>query len=191
MDSGNPVFTIGHSTRSIDEFVSVLRDGPADFVVDVRTVPRSRRNPQYNEDALPDALAPFQVGYRRIAGLGGLRKRRNEVPPEVNALWKNQSFHNYADYALSEEFVDALDQLLELSEERRCAIMCAEAVWWRCHRRIIADYLLARGRTVLHLMGGGRADPARLTPGAEVRDGRVLYPPTEDGRSGADLEPPA
>ena len=184
--SDNPIFSIGHSTRSIEEFVEVLRSGPADFVVDVRTVPRSRRNPHYNEDVLPSELAPFQVGYRRIAGLGGLRSRSHDMPAEVNGLWQNQSFHNYADYALSEPFGEALEELLELSAGRRCAVMCAEAVWWRCHRRIIADYLLARGRTVLHLMGGGRVEPARLTPRAEPRDGQVFYPPAADGS----LNPP-
>ena len=172
-----PIFTIGHSTRSIPEFVDVLRSGPANLVVDVRTVPKSRRNPQYGEDVIGEELAPYQVGYTRIANLGGLRSRSNDVPPQVNGFWENQSFHNYADYALSDEFAAALDELLAISSDRRCAIMCAEAVWWRCHRRIISDYLLARGRTVCHLMGGGRVDPARLTPGAKPEDGKVFYPP--------------
>ena len=175
MDDRLPIYTIGHSTRSIPEFVELLRSGPADLVVDVRTVPKSRRNPQYNEDVLGDELAPYQVGYSRIAGLGGLRGK-SDVPPGVNGFWENQSFHNYADYALSLEFAAALDELLGLASERRCAMMCAEAVWWRCHRRIVADYLLARGLPVLHLMGNGRVEPARLTPGAEVRDGKVTYP---------------
>lgn len=172
----NPIYTVGHSTRPIHEFVKVLRDGLADFVIDVRTVPRSRRNPQYNEELLPDELAPYQVGYRRISHLGGLRGRSHDVPPNANGLWQNQSFHNYADYTLSAEFAEGLEELLALSAERRCAIMCAEAVWWRCHRRIIADFLLARGRAVLHLMGGGRIDPARLTSGAQVQGARVMYP---------------
>ncbi len=171
-----PIFTIGHSTRSIPEFVDVLRSGPANLVVDVRTVPKSRRNPQYGEAVIGEELAPYQVGYTRIAALGGLRGKSREVPPDVNGFWQNQSFHNYADYALSDEFAAALDELLSISSERRCAIMCAEAVWWRCHRRIISDYLLARGRTVLHLMGGERVEPARLTPGARSEDGKVLYP---------------
>jgi uncharacterized protein (DUF488 family) len=171
-----PIFTIGHSTRSIEEFVDILRAGPAELVVDVRTVPKSRRNPQYNEDALPDELAPYQLGYRRIAGLGGLRGKSHDVPPQVNAYWQNQSFHNYADYALSDDFARALDELLELSSERRVAIMCAEAVWWRCHRRIISDYLIERGRDVRHLMAAGRVEPARLTPGAQPEDGKIHYP---------------
>src|SRR6185312_12705406 len=162
--------TVGHSTRSIAEFVDLLRAGPADVVVDVRTVPRSRHNPQYNEDVLGTELAPYQVGYVRMRDLGGLRGRSRSVPPEVNGFWDNQSFHNYADYALSDEFAAALDALLELGSERRCAIMCAEAVWWRCHRRIIADYLLSRRRTVLHLMGSDRIEAARLTPAAQIGD---------------------
>jgi uncharacterized protein (DUF488 family) len=171
-----PIFTIGHSTRSIPEFVELLRRAPADLVVDVRTVPRSRRNPQYNEDVLADELEPYQLGYVRIAGLGGLRGRSRDVPPELNGFWQNDSFHNYADYALSDEFGAALTELLRISSSRRCAIMCAEAVWWRCHRRIIADYLLAHGRTVCHVMGSDRIEPARLTSAAEVEDGKILYP---------------
>ena len=100
-------------------------------VVDVRTVPRSKRNPQYNEDILGLELGEYQVDYMRIAGLGGLRGRSTEVPRQVNAFWQNDSFHNYADYALSDQFADALGELLELGSSRRCAIMCAEAVWWR------------------------------------------------------------
>jgi uncharacterized protein (DUF488 family) len=171
-----PIFTIGHSTRSIEAFVDLLRSGPADLVVDVRTVPRSRRNPQYNEDVLGEELAPFQLGYTRIAGLGGLRGKSHEVTPDVNGLWRNDSFHNYADYALTDDFEAAFGELLELSSERRVAIMCAEAVWWRCHRRIIADYLIERGRDVRHLMAAGRVEPARLTPGAEPADGKIHYP---------------
>ena len=170
------IYTIGHSTRSIPEFCDLLRRGPVELVVDVRTVPRSRRNPQYNENVLGGELLPYQVSYCRIADLGGLRGRSSAIAPEVNGFWENQSFHNYADYALSDQFADALGQLLQISATRRCAIMCAEAVWWRCHRRIIADYLLARGRAVLHLLGADRIEPARLTPGAEIEDGKVLYP---------------
>jgi len=176
MPDAPPIFTIGHSTRSIAEFVELLRCGRVELVVDVRTVPRSRRNPQYNEDVLGTELAEYQIAYSRIADLGGLRSRSADVPPEVNAFWINQSFHNYADYALSPKFAAALGELLEISSTRRIAIMCAEAVWWRCHRRIIADYLLIRGLPVFHLMGDDRVDQAQITPAAKVRDGKISYP---------------
>jgi uncharacterized protein (DUF488 family) len=171
-----PIYTIGHSTATIPEFVQLLRVGEASMVVDIRTVPRSRHNPQYNLDALPGELAAFQVGHEYIRELGGLRGKSHVVAPEVNGMWRNQSFHNYADYALSEEFADGLARLLDLASGKRCAIMCAEAVWWRCHRRIVADYLLARGLAVTHLMWPSRAEPASLTPGAVVRRKAVTYP---------------
>jgi len=171
-----PFFTIGHSTRSIDEFVALLRSAEVRLVADVRTMPRSRTNPQFNLDALPEALRPFQIGYEHLAALGGLRGRKPDVAPAVNAFWQNQSFHNYADYALTEPFRAALERLRALGHER-CAIMCAEAVWWRCHRRIIADYLMAAGETVFHILGDGRIEPARTTPAAEPRpDGVLVYP---------------
>ena len=171
-----PIFTIGHSTRSIPEFVELLRAGQVGMVVDVRSVPRSRTNPQYNLDALPDALASWQIGHTRIEELGGLRKKSKTVAPQVNGFWTNQSFHNYADYALSEEFRHGLSQLHDLAGERRCAIMCAESVWWRCHRRIVADYMLAEGRAVFHLMGDARVDPAKMTAAAIRADDGLHYP---------------
>lgn len=178
-----PVFTIGHSTRTIPEFVDLLRSGQVNMVVDVRTVPRSRTNPQYNLDRLPEELAPFQVGHCRIAALGGLRGRSYDVPVETNGFWTNRSFHNYADYALSDDFTDGLDELIELASARRTAIMCSEAVWWRCHRRIIADYLLARDYDVQHLMGENRVTPATMTPGAQVDGIRVIYPATTEAHA--------
>ena len=171
-----PFFTIGHSTRTIPEFVELLRAGEVGTVVDIRTVPRSRTNPQYNEEALGPALGEHQIGHTRIAALGGLRGRAGEVPPEVNGWWENRSFHNYADHALSDEFRAGLDALVALGRERRVAMMCSEAVWWRCHRRIVADWLIARGEAVFHLMDGGRVDPARLSEGARIVGGAVIYP---------------
>jgi uncharacterized protein (DUF488 family) len=173
----HPFFTIGHSTRSIDDFVALLQGAEVRLVVDVRTVPRSRTNPQYNRDVLPDTLAAFQIGYEHIAALGGLRGHKHDVPPETNAFWTNQSFHNYADYALTEAFRSGLARLRALGRKRRCAIMCAEAVWWRCHRRIIADYLIQGGETVLHILSADRIVPATLTPGARpAADGTLVYP---------------
>jgi len=171
-----PIFTIGHSTATISEFVDLLRVGEVTRVVDVRTVPRSRHNPQYNLDVLPGELAAFQIGHEFISELGGLRGKSHAVAPEVNGLWRNDGFHNYADYALTAEFRSGLDSLLVLASGERCAIMCAEAVWWRCHRRIIADYLLVRGVTVTHLMWPDRTEPASLTPGAAIASKSVTYP---------------
>ena len=171
-----PVYTIGHSTRSIPEFAAICQSAGVQLVVDVRTVPRSRTNPQYNLDIFPGEMAAWQIGATRIAELGGLRGRAHGVAPEVNGLWRNQSFHNYADYALSDGFEAGLGALLEEAAERPTAIMCSEAVWWRCHRRIIADYLIVRGREVFHLMGVGKQTPASLTPGAEQREGKLVYP---------------
>ena len=173
-------YTIGHSTRSIEDFVALLREAEVTLVADVRTVPRSRRNPQYNRETLPDALAAFGIGYEHVAALGGLRGRKPEVAPDVNGLWENERFHNYADYAMGDDFRRGLARLRELGQAQRCAIMCAEAVWWRCHRRIIADYLLAEGETVLHIMAPGQIEPARPTEAAQ-RDaaGHLVYPPPQ------------
>lgn len=177
-----PFYTIGHSTRTIEEFLELLRAAEIKFVADIRSVPRSRTNPQYNRETLPDRLAAFQVGYEQIAELGGLRGKSTAVRPDVNGFWKNQSFHNYADYALSDSFRAGLERLMALGRGRRCAMMCSEAVWWRCHRRIVADHLIARGETVFHLMGKDRIVLARLTEGALVQEnGTVIYPAEEAG----------
>jgi uncharacterized protein (DUF488 family) len=176
----NPFYTIGHSTRSIDAFVSLLKSVGITFVVDVRTVPRSRTNPQYNHDTLPQSLAPFQMGYEHIAALGGLRSKNRNVPPSVNAYWHNASFHNYADYAMGDSFRAGLSRLCALGRNQPCAIMCAEALWWRCHRRIIADYLLAADERVFHLMGTRKVEPARMTGAARLTASGVLTYPAAD-----------
>lgn len=176
-------FTIGHSTRSIPEFVSLLSPHEIELVADVRSIPGSRTNPQYNAKELADALSGFQIGYQHIPSLGGLRSRAREVPQELNAFWRNQSFHNYADYALSEQFRSGLRKLLEQGHVTTCAIMCSEAVWWRCHRRIIADYLIASGETVFHILQPSTVTRAHLTEGARVGpDGTVSYPPGDSER---------
>ncbi len=171
-----PIHTIGHSTRTIPEFVELLRVGNVAMVVDIRSVPRSRTNPQFNLKVLPEELVSWQIGYTQIPELGGLRSKSKIVPAEVNGFWTNQSFHNYADYALSAEFHLGLSRLLELSQHRRCAIMCSEAVWWRCHRRIVADYLLHGGKGVFHLMGSARVEPATLTKAATAEGDALVYP---------------
>ena len=170
----NPFFTIGHSTRSVPEFLDALRPADVQLVVDVRTMPRSRTNPQFNQDALQDSLAAYQIRYEHIAELGGLRGKRRGGEPSPNTFWENRSFQNYADYALTDVFRAGLTRLRELGSERRTAIMCAEAVWWRCHRRIIADYLLAGGEAVFHILGTGRIDVAKITPAATCVPGLGL-----------------
>ncbi len=170
-------YTIGHSTRTIPEFTDLLREAGAQVVVDVRTVPRSRTNPQFNRETLPASLAEYQIGYEHIAELGGLRGRQHRDEPSPNTYWENQSFRNYADYALSDSYRVGFDRLTELGSRSIPAIMCAEAVWWRCHRRIIADYLLACGNTVLHILGPGKIEPAKLTDGARITDEGVIYGP--------------
>jgi uncharacterized protein (DUF488 family) len=174
---GHAVFTIGHSTRSLPDFVELLNVGRVEMVVDIRSVARSRTNPQYNLEVLPSLLAEYQISHAQLLALGGLRKKSASVPPETNGYWLNQSFHNYADYALSEAFREGLANLLELADEKRCAIMCAEAVWWRCHRRIVADYLIDAGRKVFHLMDRLRCEPAKLNDAARVAPGGLVYPP--------------
>jgi uncharacterized protein (DUF488 family) len=175
-----PFFTIGHSTRPVTEFVDLLKAQGVGIVVDVRTVPRSRSNPQFNHDVLARTLAQEQIGYEPIAALGGLRGKQHEVAQSVNAFWQNQSFHNYADYGLTVAFHSGLARLCTLGQEHRCAIMCAEAVWWRCHRRIIADHLIAAGETVFHILGRGRIEPARMTAAARLGpDGSLTYPPED------------
>jgi uncharacterized protein (DUF488 family) len=161
----------------IAEFVGLLQEARVDFVVDVRSMPRSRTNPQFNGASLPETLAPWQIGYEHIATLGGLRGKARNVEPSPNAYWRVRGFRNYADYALTETFAAGLAQLRELGRLHRCAIMCAEAVWWRCHRRIITDYLLSEGERVMHILGTAHVDEASLTPGAVVcGDGRIIYP---------------
>ena len=151
------------------------------FVADVRTMPRSRTNPQYNRDVLPQALAAHEIGYEHIASLGGLRGRSGDVPSEVNAFWQNSSFHNYADYAMGEGFRSGLQRLRELARAHRCAIMCAESLWWRCHRRIIADYLIVGGETVFHIVGPRHIEAAKKTIAARTGPHGVLTYPAEQG----------
>lgn len=179
-----PFFTIGHSDRTLDQFIDLLKAADIGLLVDVRKMPGSRANPQFNEETLCAALAARKISYEHEAALGGLRGKSHAIAEDVNGFWTNKSFHRYADYALGEAFHAGIDRLVERGRDRRCAVMCSEAVWWRCHRRIIADYLLARGEAVFHIMGPGRHEPARLTQGAVVRPDRsIVYPPTHDEAS--------
>lgn len=172
--------TIGHSTRAMAEFIDMLRAADVRLLVDVRSYPRSRTNPAYNADRLQPVLADVQIGYRHCVALGGRRGRQKGVDEQVNAGWRVQSFHNYADYALGDAFGAAFDALVRLGAEQRLALMCAEAVWWRCHRRIITDYLLLNGHAVDHLLTPGRTEQAHPTEGVQRRpDGKLVYPPAE------------
>jgi uncharacterized protein (DUF488 family) len=181
----NPFYTIGHGTRPLQDFVDLLRSVEVTLVVDVRTVPRSRTNPQYNRETLPISLEPFGIGYEHIAALGGLRGRARDVPSTLNAFWDNDSFHNYADYALSKSFRDGLSHLRKLGQAPRCVITCAETVWWRCHRRIIADYLLAAGERVFHILGPGHVEEAHMTAAARPQaNGHLVYPAEPPAQQG-------
>jgi uncharacterized protein (DUF488 family) len=175
------IFTIGHSTRTLTEFAALLRQVDVTLLVDVRSFPRSRTTPQFNGDTLPVALAAKGIGYRHLRALGGRRHHRKGTPPSLNTYWRVTAFRNYADYAETDEFRAGLRVLCELARDDRCAIMCAEAVWWRCHRRIITDYLLAGGTHVDHILGPGQVVAATLTPGALVMaDETIRYSAAEE-----------
>jgi uncharacterized protein (DUF488 family) len=167
------ILTIGHSTRTLEAFVELLRAHRVERVIDVRTIPRSRHNPQFNRDALAAGLRGVRIGYRHLRALGGLRHPRPDSP---NTGWRNASFRGFADYMQTPDFAAGLERLLELAAEKRSAILCAEAVPWRCHRSLIADALVIRGIPVEHIMSGKRADPHSLTPFAKVRGKRITYP---------------
>ena len=172
-------FTIGHATRPINKFIDLLKEVDVRLLADVRSVPHSRTNPQFDHDALTSSLGDFGIKYRHFAQLGGLRPRQKHVPAETNAFWQNQSFHNYADYAMGPEFQLGLETLRESGHAQQCAIMCAETLWWRCHRRIIADYLIAAGETVFHILNPGDIQEADITEAATCAPGGALiYPAT-------------
>ncbi|HEY9568617.1 MAG TPA: DUF488 domain-containing protein [Thalassobaculum sp.] len=169
--------TIGHSNRPPETVIDMLGEAGIRLLVDVRSFPKSRSNPDFNDDRFPETLADHQIGYRHMPALGGRRPRQPGVDERLNAFWRVRSFHNYADYALADEFREAFHRLVELGRDRSLALMCSEAVWWRCHRRIITDYLLLHGHAVRHLMAPGRVDVAQPTENARLReDGAVIYP---------------
>ncbi len=176
--SAMTIYSIGHSNRSLSQFLALLAGNGIAAVADIRQFTRSRANPQFNAETISTALADAGVRYEHIAELGGRRSSKIEDSP--NTLWENAAFRSYADYALSSEFEAGLACLLEMAAAAPTAMMCAEAIWWRCHRRIVADYLLARGHEVLHIIGEPAPKPATLTAGAMVRnDGKIVYPPKQ------------
>ncbi len=170
------IFTIGHSTLPVDRFLDLIRTFAIERLVDIRSVPRSRHNPQFNADALADALTRSQIDYVAMPSLGGLRHPRKDSP---NTGWRNESFRGYADYMQTPAFADALDKLIAAGREKRVAIMCAEAVPWRCHRSLAADALLIRGVPVIDILSNAGSRLHELTPFAHVEGTRLTYPPQQ------------
>jgi uncharacterized protein (DUF488 family) len=166
------IYTIGHSTHSADAFLAMLGTNGVTQLADVRTIPMSRRYPQFNRGTLDLFLAGSGIRYRHMKGLGGLRKPK---PDSTNTAWKHPGFRGYADYMQTEEFDLALRDLLAFAKEGPTAVMCAEAVWWKCHRQLLADALLVRGVSVRHIMSAD-AKPHELSAFARIREGKVIYP---------------
>jgi len=167
------LWTIGHSTRPIEEFIELLQAHGIQLLVDVRTIPYSRRNPQFNTEALAESLIKAGLQYRHVAALGGRRKSR---PDSINLGWRNLGFRGYADYMQTDAFWGALEELMAHGKNRATAIMCAEAVPWRCHRSLIADALVSRGWTVRHVLTAAEAQPHQLTPFAKIENSLLTYP---------------
>lgn len=170
------ILTVGHSNRDLGEFLDLLRSHDVKLIADVRKLPGSRSYPHFNAESLSQSLREVEIGYQHFAGLGGRRSRAKNSP---NGAWRNASFQAFADYMLTSEFETALKRLLE-QPEQRIALMCAEAVPWRCHRSLIADALVVRGVAVEHIMSPGRRDPHSLREWAKVDGTTITYPPTED-----------
>ena len=172
----NTIYTIGHSTRPIEEFLAILDAFHIETVVDVRTIAKSRHNPQYSEEALRASLTEHGLEYKRLEALGGLR---HGAATSVNMAWRNASFRAYADYMQTAEFAAGMEELLAIARESRTVIMCAEAVPWRCHRSLIGDALLVRGWQVEDIMSEKQSRPHVLTPWAKVDGETITYPAVE------------
>lgn len=168
------LFTIGHSTHPLDEFLNLLAQHDIEALADVRRFPGSRKYPHFSRDHLASSLPEAGIAYRWFEALGGRRKKTGGSPRNLGL--RNESFRNYADYMTTPEFQQAVGQLLELAQHKRTAFMCSEGLFWRCHRRLISDYLLAGGLTVQHIMPTGALRPHTLTPGARIEDGELSYP---------------
>jgi uncharacterized protein (DUF488 family) len=169
----SPIFTIGHSSRTLEDFIGLLRENGVQRVIDIRTIPKSRHNPQFNEDALGPALRAKKIDYVHLKKLGGLRHARVD---SVNQGWHNASFRGFADYMQTEEFDEGLKRAIKQAEEKPSALMCAEAVPWRCHRSLVADALVVRGFDVKEIIGASAPREHTLTPFARVRGTKVTYP---------------
>jgi uncharacterized protein (DUF488 family) len=166
------LWTIGHSTLTIEEFIDRLRSFEIQLLADVRSFPGSRRYPQFNRENLNASLAEAKIEYQHFPELGG---RRRASPDSTNMAWENEMFRGYADHMQTEQFRDGIARLLDLASRRRVAIMCAEAVWWRCHRGLISDYLKADGFEVTHIMTASKSEPHPFTSAASIIDGRLSY----------------
>jgi len=177
-DAAMRVWSVGHSTHGLDELVALLRRHGIRQLADIRTAPSSRRHPHFNGGALARELSVRGIAYVHLAALGG---RRRPAPDSPNGGWLNASFRGYADYALTAEFAVGIQRLRALAGEAPTAMMCSEALWWRCHRRLVADHLVLAGDEVCHIDSDGRAAAHRLTPFAAVSEGRLVYPPRERG----------
>lgn len=171
------ILTLGHSTRPLPEFAELLQGHGVARLIDIRTVPRSRHNPQYNRETLPASLQEYSIAYSHFPGLGGLRPKHKN---SINVGWRNASFRAYADYMQTGEFAESLQAMLDIARQEQVALMCAEAVPWRCHRSLVADALLARGIEAYEIINPERSQLHKLTPFARVEDGeRLTYPSTE------------
>jgi uncharacterized protein (DUF488 family) len=168
-----PIFTIGHSTRQIDEFIKLLQTYGVKVVVDVRTIPKSHHNPQFNEEDLKQSLRQVHIRYKHLKKLGGLRHTTKD---SINLGWHNTSFRGYADYMATVEFADGLEALTKIASVKQTVIMCAEAIPWRCHRSLIGDSLTKKGWGVRDIMSGTSAPKHRLTPFLKIRKGQLIYP---------------
>ena len=166
------IWTVGHSTRSIEEFVAILKSFDLQVLADVRSFPGSRRYPHFNKDSLRASLHASGIEYQHTPELGG---RRRSKPDSLNMAWRNESFRGYADYMETEAFRAAIDRLIVVARERRCAVMCAEAVWWRCHRSLISDQLKANGVEVIHIIDAGKSEAHPFTSVARIIDGKLSY----------------
>jgi uncharacterized protein (DUF488 family) len=176
------IFTIGHSTRPIEDFIGMLKSFDIRALVDIRTIPRSRYNPQYSQNFLERSLKDEKIKYYYMKELGGLRPAKKDSP---NQGWRNSSFRGYADHMQTQEFQDAVQKLINLGHKQRIAMMCAEAVPWRCHRSLVADALTVRHIPVEHIMAAGKSSPHKMTKFARVEGETILYPPETAGSQGS------
>ena len=170
--STGTIWTVGHSTRSAEEFNQILKAHDIELLVDVRSFPGSRRYPQFNRERLRQSLEDAQINYHHLPALGG---RRRANPESKNIAWKNPSFRAYADHLESDEFKQGIKELLDFAQVKRTAVMCAEALWWRCHRSLISDYLKAKGWEVIHIADSQHTEPHPYTSAARIVDGRLSY----------------